>query len=310
LLRMIPTDVAQAALAESAGVLTDAEIQRLAERIVGKKRAHELLAPLAEPLPLKVQVLGGLRVQAPWGLIPDKAWGKRKSRVLFAMMAVSRGKDISRDVLFEHMWMGLPPGRALANFYVVWSHMRKALMPNPHAGCPYVEHRGGVCRIMPGLVETDLDEFYEVAGTLRAAVAEEDVEAAIKAGERLLAIYQGELLPGDLYDDWFTPIRNDLRHEFGDLMALVGDHLAVHQQPAAGMRFLRAALAQDPWREDLYQIALRCQIAAGQRSGAVETYLACRARLSEDLGLDPSAETQRLYEQILAMETPPPPADD
>ncbi|MHB8966419.1 MAG: AfsR/SARP family transcriptional regulator, partial [Coriobacteriia bacterium] len=64
-----------------------------------------------------------------------------------------------------------------------------------------------------------------------------------------------------------------------------------------------AALAQDWWREDLYQAALRYQIMAGQRSGAIETYLTCRSRLSEDLGLDPSMETQKLYEQILAMET-------
>ena len=36
-----------------------------------------------------------------------------------------------------------------------------------------------------------------------------------------------------------------------------------------------------------------------------ETYLACRTKLAEDLGLDPSVETQRLYEQVLAMETTP-----
>ena len=46
-------------------------------------------------------------------------------------------------------------------------------------------------------------------------------------------------------------------------------------------------------------------ITEGMRSAAVETYVACRARLGEDLGLDPSSETLSLYEQVLAMEEGP-----
>ena len=53
--------------------------------------------------------------------------------------------------------------------------------------------------------------------------------------------------------------------------------------------------------------ALRCQIAAGQRSSAIDTYFHCRDRLAEELGLDPSAETRALYDQILAMEDRPVP---
>jgi DNA-binding SARP family transcriptional activator len=49
---------------------------------------------------------------------------------------------------------------------------------------------------------------------------------------------------------------------------------------------------------------LRCQIAGGQRSAAIETYMACRHKLVEDLGIDPSEETRKLYDRVLAMEEP------
>jgi DNA-binding SARP family transcriptional activator len=68
------------------------------------------------------------------------------------------------------------------------------------------------------------------------------------------------------------------------------------------LHLVRRALAHDAWREDLYQAAMRYQIEVGQRSAAVDTFMACKGKLAEDLGLDPSAATRRLYDQILAME--------
>jgi DNA-binding SARP family transcriptional activator len=64
-------------------------------------------------------------------------------------------------------------------------------------------------------------------------------------------------------------------------------------------------LGVDPYREDLYQLALRCQIMSGQRSAAIETFIECKTQLAEQLGLDPASETMRLYQQILAMEDAP-----
>lgn len=303
MLRMILDDDARRALMFARELLSNAEYERLAERVLGKKRGREFITQTSAPVPLKVKVFGGLSVETPWGFVTDKAWCKRKSRLLFAMMVVSRGKDIARDVLFEHMWAGLPLERAQSNFYVIWSHMRKALAPGVKTECPYVEHRAGVCRIIPDLVTTDLDEFYSACEVMRSANAASDTAAVIAAAERILSVYQGELLPGDLYDDWFTTMRDALRHEFSDAMLMAANSAGEAGSADVAIRFARAGLAQDWWREDLYQAALRYQIMAGQRSSAIETYLTCRSRLSEDLGLDPSVETQRLYEQILAMET-------
>ena len=68
------------------------------------------------------------------------------------------------------------------------------------------------------------------------------------------------------------------------------------------LRMVRRGISADPWREDLYQAALKSHIASGQRSAAIDTYLSCRSHLADQLGLDPSTETMRLYDQVLAME--------
>ena len=47
---------------------------------------------------------------------------------------------------------------------------------------------------------------------------------------------------------------------------------------------------------------MRAQIACGQRTAAISTYLACQRVLSEKLGVDPSPETVALYESLIGVE--------
>lgn len=302
MLRMLLEPTATRALEMAQGTLDEHAFRRLVLRTLGKTKGAEFLAAHEGPPVLRVRLFGGLSVEGPQGPVPDRAWGKRKARLLFAMLAINRGQDVPRDVIFDRLWPDMPAERAQSNFYVTWSYMKKALAACAGDPTPYLEHRGGVCRIVPETVNTDLAEFFEAAEAIRRAKASDEPGAIVDAAERMAALYAGELLAGDLYEDWCSDIRERVRHEFSDAMLAGAEVLASSGELARAVRLVRAALAYDPWREDLYQAALRYQIMAGQRSGAIETYMACRDRLAEDLGLDPSVETQRLYEQVLAME--------
>lgn len=301
MLRMLLEPCATRSLELARPLLDNADWRRLVLRTLGKAKGAAFLQAHEGPPVLRVRLFGGLQVEGPNGAVPDKAWGKRKARLLFAMLAMNRGRDVPRDVLFERLWPDMPADKAQSNFYVTWSYMKKALAPDG-GPCPYLEHRGGVCRIVPEAVHTDLAEFLEAAGALRKAKAQGDADAVISAAERMAELHSGELLAGDLYEDWCEDARVHARHELSDAMLAGAEALAERGAPERAVRLVRHALAFDPWREDLYQAALRYQIMAGQRSSAIETYITCRTKLAEDLGLDPSQETQRLYEQVLAME--------
>ncbi len=252
----------------------------------------------------RVQFFGGLSVTTPDGPVPDRAWRKRKARLLFAMLVAHRGKDVPRDQILDYLWPEMEEDRARNNLYVVWSVMKRALVPGAQKSetCPYVESVRGLCRSVTGVVQTDLDEFDDTVSAARKAEAAGDTESALSCYGRLRNVYVGDLLPGDVYDDWFAPLREQYRHEFSDCMLKAAELHAELGEWAEALACVRRALAFDAWREDLYQAAMRFQIRAGQRSAAVETYVACRSRLAEDLGLDPSSDTRRLYEQVLAME--------
>lgn len=304
MLAMIQHGDVELAHALAREVLDAGEFARLAARLPAATASVTApAAPTAEGPACRVRLFGGLDIETPAGPLPDNAWRKRKGRLIFAMLVVRRGQEVAREIITDHLWPEMDDERARNNFHVVWSAMKGTLAPGtPRVKqCPYVTHVRGTCRMTPA-VRSDLDEFDELVRAMRRGEEGGNAKAMLKAAEALIPVYRGELLPGEPYDDWFSQPREHYRHEFCDAMALASAVAIGAGDAIRALRFSRAGLAQDPWREDLYQSALTAQIAMGQRSAAVETYFMCRGKLVEDLGLDPSSETLRLYEQVLAME--------
>lgn len=307
-LRLLPSPTVDAALAAMDGFVSsevkDALLQRIPEPAPTPVAVAAVALPEPEPTwTCRVRLLGGLEVTTEAGFVDESHWRKRKSRLVFAMLAVRQGQDIARDVIIERLWPHMDEDTARRNFYVTWSTMKKALACGgpPAIGGVYVCTTGNACRLSR-LVRSDLDDFSEVVGRMRRGKGEAEAGEIIKLTRKLADIYRGDLLPGDIYEEWFSDSREQLRQDFCD--AMVQGALAAEQtgDPATALLFLRRAAAVDSWREDVYQGAMRCQILSGQRSRAIETYMSCRSKLVEDLGIDPSPETARLYRTILAME--------
>jgi DNA-binding SARP family transcriptional activator len=221
------------------------------------------------------------------------------------MLVTRHGNDVPRDQIFDYLWPDMDEERAKNNLYVAWSTMKSALMGDEPGRCPYIENVGGVCKVVSENLRSDVDEFEAALAAVRAAEKSGDTAAELAAYRRISDAYRGDLLPGDVYDDWFAQLREQFRSDFCQAMLRAAELLCDAEKPADGLAYVRRAIQTDPLREDLYQIALRCQIAAGQRGAAIDLYQQCKTRLADDLGLDPSAETRALYDRILAMEDAP-----
>jgi DNA-binding SARP family transcriptional activator len=305
MLKMIPPESAEAILVDSHSWLDDANWRAIGLRLLGDEEFARFLARDGLPV-CHVRVFGGLDVSIGGRTIREKDWRKRKARLLCAMLVLRRGQDVPRDQLFDYLFPEMDPERAKNNLYVVWSTMKSVLMGEGSKGpLPYFEAVGGVCRAVRQNIRSDVDDFDKLVAKAAKHEQAGELGDAIRSYELLSSLYRGELLPGDVYDDWFSELRDHYRITFVNSMLSASAILMNADDPGNALVYARRAIQTDPLREDLYQVALQCQIAAGQRSGAIDTYMQCRLRLSEDLGLDPSVETRALYDQILAMEDRP-----
>lgn len=267
------------------------------------KRAGVALPAQSIPV-LQVRMFGRLEVRLGDRTVAKRDWRKRRARLMLAMLVLEQGNEIARDRISEHLWPEADVERATNNFYVAWSAMKNAIIPGADklTKLPYLESSHGLCRAVMTYIDADVSEFRELLSAIRNAQQHADLARLKAKCQRLAEVYKGELLPGDLYDDWFASARDKYRREFGDAMRIGASSLIEAGQPDGCVALLRKGVEADPWREDLYQLLLRAHISSGQRGAAIDVYLSCRSRLADDLGLDPSAETLRLYEEVLAME--------
>lgn len=306
MLRMVLPEHAERSLVVARPFMPAEEWRVLGKRVLGDEQFAVFVERDGKPL-LRVRLFGGFEATVGDRALRERDWTKRKGRLIFAMLVARRGQEVARDQILEHLWPDLSDEKAKNNFYVAWSTMKAALMLPEQRGeqCPYVESIRGRCRVVSENVRSDIDEFESQVARAHVAESEGRGRDAVEAYAELMRVYRGDLLPGDLYDDWFSVLRDKYRFDFVDAMMRATALLMEMDDPCEALLFVRRGISADPYREDLYQMALRCHLAAGQRSAAIETFIQCRTQLADELGLDPSAETMALYQQILVMEECP-----
>ena len=66
------------------------------------------------------------------------------------------------------------------------------------------------------------------------------------------------------------------------------------------MAELRGLVTEHPLRERLWALLMRALEDAGRRAEALEAYARAQEVIADELGVDPGAELQRLYRELLA----------
>lgn len=257
--------------------------------------------PPAAPTPprLTVNLFGRLEVKVGDATVESGHLSRQKVRSLLALLVLNRGRDVSRDRLAAQLWPESSPSCRRKNFYATWSQLRSALS-TPDGDCPYlIRHQNGVC-IEARLLASDVLELEEVCRALLFNRPGRGGWGHLFA--RVEDSFADELLPGDDGCDVIDGLRADCKNRLVDALVAASGKLLDEGDPREGLWFARAALSRDDSREDVYVALMRAQIASLQRTAALQTYFACRRYLADDLGIDPSAETMRLYRSIIEVE--------
>jgi len=127
----------------------------------------------------------------------------------------------------------------------------------------------------------------------------------VEALNEALALYRGDYLIENLYEDWAALPRERLRDEYLAGLRLLARLSLQNDQPAAAVAAAARAVEQDPWDEQAtlllmraYQALMRAYQAQGNLPAALRAYERLRDRLQRDLDLPPDRELTALYNQL------------
>jgi predicted ATPase/DNA-binding SARP family transcriptional activator len=227
----------------------------------------------------------------------------RRQRTVLAALLAARGEVVSTDRLIDGLWDGQPPQSAHKTLQSHVSKLRRTLASLGFGDDVVVTTATGY-RI--DLTACDLDAIrFEHAVAEARDLAPTDPRAAVEllqdAEEPWRGPAYGDLASHDL-------VQADARHlehlrasgaaDRIDLQLELGDHRVVLGE-------LDVAVSHDPLDERSHGQLMLALYLAGQQAEALDVHQRLRDRLRDELGIDPSADIQRLHERILRQDVQP-----
>ncbi|HET9110684.1 MAG TPA: AAA family ATPase, partial [Ktedonobacterales bacterium] len=150
----------------------------------------------------------------------------------------------------------------------------------------------------------DVEEFERALGVVEDQTLAQDAGAVHAAGERMLALYQADLLPG-CYDEWITPERERLRERFTQALGWLIAFYEARRDFAMAIRCARQHIRCDPLNEEGYRCLMRLHALTDDRVGELRAFQACATALRQALGMEPSQATEELHQRLLHLESTP-----
>jgi predicted ATPase/DNA-binding SARP family transcriptional activator/tetratricopeptide (TPR) repeat protein len=244
---------------------------------------------------VEFRILGSVEV-ANGGLVKDL--GGLRERTLLARLLLAAGQVVSADRLAEDLWAGRPPEHYMATLRVYISRLRRALGD----GSAAVITQPPGYRITLGRSELDADRFARLAAAAREDLAAGRPEVAAAGLREALGLWRGPAL-SDVAD--FAFAQADAARLEEARMAAVEDRVEADLacgRHASLVSELDGLVAGHPLRERLCGQRMLAFYRCGRQADALQAYQNLRARLADELGIDPTPALQRLQQAILRQE--------
>jgi len=252
---------------------------------------------------VRVETLGGFRVTVAGPVLADDAWGRRKARQLFKCLLSRPRQRVAKDRLVEWLWPDSDPEAAGSTLRSTVHALRSTLR---QAGLDASRDIILVDRDAVGVATADVwvdaDEFERL---LAAATTSDEPLPLLEEAD---ALYAGEYLPDDPYEDWTAERREALKRGWMELQLALAKHRERNGDPDGAAKALQRLLEADPGDERAGQAVLRLLLGHGRRADASRVYRRLTQALRDDLGVEPSEETAALGRSLGAPSTEAPPA--
>jgi DNA-binding SARP family transcriptional activator len=252
---------------------------------------------------MRFRMLGPLEVQVDgsWSGVNAAKW-----RTVLAVLLLQPGQVVSTERLITEVWPEETPARA-TNLVSVYVHRLRRLIGDPE-GKVLTTRAPGYQLLIDG-EDTDAGRFARLAAEGRQALQAGDFEQASTVLGAALGLWQGTRALTDV------PPSTLVSAEASRLEESRIEAVQLHIQADLGcgrhaqvVGQLHRLLADYPLREELWALLMRALYRSGRQAEALEAYAQAREVIADELGVDPSAELQQLYQRMLQADSGTPPA--
>ncbi|MEO6012352.1 MAG: BTAD domain-containing putative transcriptional regulator [Devosia sp.] len=230
-------------------------------------------------------VLGPFSLTGPGGSPIEIS--SKKNRFLLAMVASAPRRSMSRDALAGFLWAANGEEQARNSLRQALAVLRKELNGQDEA---FFETLDGAVTLHSSHVAFDADRFLEEPKVVTRASLEGAV--ALWRGPFLMDVSATE----PEIEQWLSERREYFHNRYIAAM----DRLVPLLDGVARINMGRRLVQADTLREGSHRQLMEAFLASGERAQALRHYENLRKLLREELGVQPSPETQSLRDRIAA----------
>jgi DNA-binding SARP family transcriptional activator len=253
-----------------------------------------------------VRVLGAFEVVRGGVVLTPSA---PKLRRVFALLAIHANRVVRIDQLIEELWEDRPPFSANTTLQTYVYQLRKLLGWSARAdgSARQADGQEVTLRTTPGgyllslpAGALDAKRFEQLAEEGRAKLDAGDLDGASKTlrqalqlwcGPAFTAVSTGPLLQAEVVR--MEELRKIVLGHRIEADLQLGRHAELIGE-------LTTLVTQQPTHEGFQAKLMLSLYRSGRRSEALQAYQRARSVLARELGLEPSAELQRLHQAVLA----------
>ncbi len=245
---------------------------------------------------LSIRLLGGFFLT--YGDRPVTGNITGRSQALLAYLVLHRHTPQSRVRIACQLWPESTDAQARANLRKELSCLRRAL-----SNAEELLWVDGNTLQWSSQANSILDvaEFETAVKAAEQATEREVIQANL---QQAIELYRGDLLP-DRDDEWVLPERERLQQLAMRALERLVTLLEAQQDYQTALTYAQQMLRVDALNEATYGVLMRLHWLNGDRANALQVYHQCMTLLREELGVDPSLTTRKLYEQMLMEEETP-----
>jgi DNA-binding SARP family transcriptional activator len=268
----------------------DADIEvEYVRTLIRKRSLHPDHPPYAceqWPWPLKILTLGRFELVKDGEPLEFEVKAPRKMLSLIKALVASGRRGLSEEQLTDAIWPEAEGDQAHQAFATILHRLRQLL-----GNKKVIRLRKGHLRLDDRFCWTDAHAFEYL---IEKADAQEDMPLLQTA----VRLYGGPFLGDDDSEPWAISYRERLRSKF---LRAIGKLGRLHERKGErekAVDLYQIGLEVDGLAEEFYQRLMLCYHASGRKAEALAVYARCRENLMKILGIEPSQQTQAIYESL------------
>ncbi len=252
---------------------------------------------------LKFFFLGSFKVQYA-GVDITESLRTRKERAILAYLVMEAQRVHPRETIAEFFWPDRPENQARMNLRQALLGIRKVLTGENTN--PFLQINEDTVKFNAAIAWRDTAVFNE---HMQATHNHEHPHLhtcpeCLSHLEQAVEVYRGDFLEDLLLSDvasfqeWVFFHRE--RH-FRNLLDALHSLAEVYFKQASfdqSYQYAWRYVSLAPLEEEAHRLLMHIFARSGRRSAALQQYNLCRTYIKRELGVEPSAETKRLFEQI------------